>query len=133
MAFDKEAMKKRFGEIIRFGMVGVASSCLFYLLYLILTALTKPIIAYYASYGIAMVFSVVSNLFFTFKSKLSVARLSLFFVVYLTSMYVGGQILSALISHSMGPRLAGLLAVGVVIVLNFVGMRLASSRVGREN
>lgn len=128
MIFDREAIRRRIGEVVRFGMVGVASTGLFYLLYLLLTTLSGPILAYYVSYGVSMTFSVVSNLFFTFKSKLSAVRLTLFFAVYLTSMYVGGQVLAALIGQSLDPRIAGLLAVGVVIALNFGGLRLVASR-----
>lgn len=121
-----EAFKSLFRQFMKFGVIGVLNTALFYAFYLILLTIIKPTGAYYFAYVLSMVFAVLMNLKFTFEKRATTRKIAMFVCVYLLTMYIGGLILVMLIGWSIDPRLAGLLTIGVTIMTNFLGLKAAA-------
>ena len=66
--------KKKFDELIRFGIVGVIAMAIHYGIYLLLIKITNPTLAYTGGYGISLVFNFILSNFFTFKTKTNYKR-----------------------------------------------------------
>ena len=111
------------GQFLRFGVVGVMNTALFYLLYLGSIAILQPKYGYYLSYIASLVFAVLVNLKYTFGQSLNSTRVVLFVAVYVVTMFVGGEVLEIIIGHSVEAALAGLFVVGITVILNFVGLK----------
>ena len=113
-------------QFMKFGIVGVLNTLLFYVLYLIFLNAISPTNGYYLAYVISMIFAVLMNLKFTFKARATSRKFVLLICVYIVSMYIGALILGFLIEVSISPQLAGLLTIGVTLTTNFVGMAAAA-------
>ena len=83
-------------------------------------------IGYYIAFCFSVIYSVLMHMRYTFRTGITKRRLLGFFSVYLFTVNVGGFVVAQLINTGVGPRLAGLAAIGVITILNFVGMKAAS-------
>ena len=113
-------------QFMKFGAIGVLNTALFYLLYLIFLPVLEPTGGYYLAYVLSMIFAVLMNLKFTFRTSATSRKFVLLIGVYFFSMYIGGLVLEMLIKMTITPQLAGLLTIGVTLVTNFVGMKAAA-------
>ena len=120
-----EAAKNLFRQFLRFGVIGVLNTVLFYVLYLVFLTMIRPTSGYYLAYVLSMCFAVFMNLKFTFQQRATARKIVLLVSVYGLSMYIGGIILGWLINFSISPQIAGLLTIGITLVTNFLGMRAA--------
>ncbi len=111
---------------MKFGVIGVLNTALFYTLYLIFLKMIEPTLSYYLAYLLSMIFAILMNLKFTFEKRATTRKIVMFMCVYLLSMYIGGLVLIMFIGYSISPQLAGLLTIGVTIVTNFLGMKAAA-------
>lgn len=121
-----EASKGLFRQFMRFGVIGVLNTVLFYTLYLLFLTAAIPTTAYFLAYVLSMAFAVIMNLRYTFKKRATARKLVTFVCVYLVSMYIGVVALKLLIGLSIGAKLAGLLVIGITIVTNFLGLKAAA-------
>ena len=121
-----EKAKRLLRQFVSFSAIGVLNTVLFYGLYLLFLTVIKPTAAYFLAYALSMAFAILVNLKYTFKKRATIRKLAMFISVYLLSMYVGGLILVKLIDFSVSPQIAGLLIVGVTVIMNFLGLKAAA-------
>lgn len=118
--------KNLFRQFMKFGAVGVANTLVFYVLFLVLSALMKPTTGYYFAYVLSMMSAVFMHLKFTFEKRATLGKIGLFVFIYLFTMYLGGIVLAALIGFELSVPIAGLLTVGFIVIANFFGLKAAA-------
>lgn len=111
---------------MKFGVIGVLNTMLFYALYLIFLTVLEPSGGYYLAYVLSMAFTILMNLKYTFEKRATPRKLVTIILVYLFSMYLGGIMLEVFIGLSFNPQVAGFLTIGVTVVTNFFGMKAAA-------
>lgn len=62
-------MKRRFGQLIRFGITGVANTAVYYISYRLLLLILPYIPAHLIAWAISVIFSFFVNSYFTYKIK----------------------------------------------------------------
>ena len=121
-------LKALFRQFMSFGAIGVMNTAVFYALYLALLSVLEPSSGFYLAYIVSMIFGVLMNLRFTFQKRITFRKAALLMCVYILSMFAGGLVLDMLINLSVAPELAGLLTIGVTIILNFFGMKAVADQ-----
>ena len=122
--FSKHELRNSIREVASFGVIGIISTVIFYVLYLVITGMSTPHIGYFIAYVISLTFNVTFNIMYTFNRTVTSHRIISFITVYLVSMAAGAGALSILLHYSLSEKLAGLAVVGFVAVINFTGMRI---------
>jgi putative flippase GtrA len=120
-------LKRLLGQMVRFGLVGAANTALTYGVYLALLAVGMPAQPAWAlGYVVGMACSLTLNRRWTFRQAgaSSPAQIARFVVVNLLSLALSTGVVHLLTTGGMGERLAGILAVPVSVLCNFVGNRL---------
>ena len=113
-------------QFSKFGAIGLLSTALYYVLYLLLLNVTVPAVSYLFAYIVSMASGVALNLRFTFEVAPSRRRVALFVLVYLVTMLIGGWVLAQLIDLSIRAEIAGLLTIVVTVLTNFFGLKLVA-------
>lgn len=62
-------MRRRFGQLIRFGITGVANTVVYYLGYRLLLIFLPYMVAHLIAWAISVIFSFFMNSYFTYKVK----------------------------------------------------------------
>ncbi|MFD9126781.1 GtrA family protein [Kitasatospora sp. NPDC059571] len=116
-------MRPQFWQIVRFGLVGVANTATFYLLYLAM----HPFLPYFAAFTAAFVLSMVGSFFlhthFTYRTRPTWRKFLLFPLPNLTNYLVqsGGVVLLVewlRVSDRIAPLLAAAVAIPITYVLS---------------
>ncbi|GAA1340707.1 GtrA family protein [Saccharothrix algeriensis] len=114
-------MTARLGRIVRFGLVGVLNTAVYYLLYLLLGAVVPYLVAHVAAFALAMVGSYFLNCSFTFRTKPSLRTFLLFPLSNATNFAVTTAGLYALVAWlGVDEGIAPLLASAVAIPFTFI-------------
>lgn len=122
-----EEAKHLIHQFMKFGAIGVLNTGIHIGLYLFFMTFIPPSIAYYLASSTAMIVAVFLNLKYTFKKRPTIRKITMFVVVYVLSMYIGGGIiLPMFVSFSLSPQLAGFLAICITVVTNFAGLKAAA-------
>lgn len=119
-------MKRDWGQLVRFGLVGVSVAGVYILLYLALQAVMAQALANALAFGLAVALQYVGQTLFTFRKKLAVPDQ----IGRFAAMIGLGLAVSALITGLIGPALgwADWLAAATVTVIlpvqNYFFMKL---------
>ncbi len=114
-------MTARLGRIVRFGLVGVVNTGVYYGLYLLLRELVPYLAAHVAAFVLAMVGSYFLNCYFTFRTTPSWRTFLLFPLSNLTNFVVTTTGLYVLVAWlAVNQRIAPLLASAVAIPFTFI-------------
>lgn len=118
-------------RVIRFGIVGVLNTIVYYLLYLVLREFVPYLIAHAIAFVLSMVGSFFLNCYFTFRQRPTWRRFVLFPLSNLTNFVVTSVGLYVLVQFAgMSERIAPLVAASVAVPVTFVVAKLIL--VGRE-
>ncbi|MGK4583117.1 GtrA family protein [Kitasatospora sp. HPMI-4] len=114
-------MKPQLWQIVRFGLVGVANTATFYLVYLAL----HPFLPYFAAFTIAFLLSMVGSFFlhtyFTYRTRPTWKKFLLFPLPNITNYLVQSFGVVALVQWvRLDSRIAPLVAALVAIPVTFV-------------
>ncbi|CCH31397.1 GtrA family protein [Actinosynnema sp. NPDC047251] len=114
-------MTGKLGRIIRFGLVGVVNTGVYYGLYLLLGLAFPYLAAHVAAFLLAMVGSYFLNCYFTFRTTPSLRTFLLFPLSNVTNFVVTTAGLYALVTWlHVDQRIAPLLAAVVAIPFTFI-------------
>lgn len=114
-------MTARLGRIVRFGLVGVVNTGVYYGLYLLLGLVLPYLAAHVAAFVLAMVGSYFLNCYFTFRTKPSLRTFLLFPLSNATNFVVTTAGLYALVTWlHVDQGIAPLLAAVVAIPFTFI-------------
>ncbi|WP_105900829.1 GtrA family protein [Vibrio gangliei] len=118
------------GQKLRFGLVGLINTASAYLAFILIYQLSgRYLVASVLSYGIGMLISYVLNRSFVFQADKKTGQFIPFCLVNLTSLLCSTSVLYLLVEgFSMWVYLAQVLAVGVSMVVNYLGYRQVFSR-----
>ena len=111
-------------QFIRFATIGVGSTAIYTIAYLVLLRLLNPMAAYIIAFLTSVSFSITMHMIFTFKVRPAPRYAISFAGVYLTSMVLGGVVLDLLIAIGIMPAAAGLIVIIAIMFFNFFGMRI---------
>ncbi|MEU4803918.1 GtrA family protein [Actinosynnema sp. NPDC023587] len=114
-------MTGRLGRIVRFGLVGVVNTGVYYGLYLLLGLVFPYLVAHVTAFVLAMVGSYFLNCYFTFRTPPSVRSFLLFPLSNVTNFVVTTAGLYALVTWlHVDQGIAPLLAAVVAIPFTFI-------------
>ncbi|MBB5953613.1 putative flippase GtrA [Saccharothrix tamanrassetensis] len=115
-------MTGKLGRIVRFGLVGVLNTGVYYGLYLLLRQIVPYLAAHVAAFLLAMVGSYFLNCYFTFRTKPSLRTFLLFplsnvtnFVVTTTGLYV--LVTWLRVDQGIAPLLASAVAIPFTFIV----------------
>ncbi|WP_309110548.1 GtrA family protein [Saccharothrix sp.] len=118
-------MTAKLGRIVRFGLVGVLNTAVYYGLYLLLKLALPYMAAHIVAFVLAMVGSYFMNCFFTFRTKPSWKTFLLFPLSNATNFVVTTTGLWVLVTwFAVNQRVAPLLAAAVAIPFTFIVAQL---------
>ncbi|WP_433273865.1 GtrA family protein [Actinosynnema sp. CS-041913] len=118
-------MTARLGRIVRFGLVGVVNTGVYYGLYLLLRLAIPYLAAHVVAFLLAMVGSYFLNCYFTFRTKPSLRTFLLFPLSNVTNFVVTTAGLYVLVAwFQVNQRIAPLLASAVAIPFTFIVAQL---------
>ncbi|MCL2617972.1 MAG: GtrA family protein [Defluviitaleaceae bacterium] len=116
------------GQFVRFSLVGVANTAVFYAVYLaVLWAGMSFVLAATAGAGVGIVNSYVLNKIFTFRSGGGVPGRSLgekvrFVAVYVVQYFVNIAVISLCVNvFGIPPEFAGLPGIGIAVLVSYFG------------
>lgn len=121
------------GRVIRFGIVGVVNTAVYYGLYLLLHVALPYLVAHAVAFVLAMVVSYFLNCYFTFHARPTWKRFMLFplsnlanFVISTVGLYVLVQ------TAGMGERVAAIPAAAIAIPFTFLIAQLTLTGGGEQ-
>ncbi|MEU4445943.1 GtrA family protein [Actinosynnema sp. NPDC050801] len=118
-------MTGRLRRLVRFGLVGVLNTAVYYALYLSLRTLTPYLAAHLVAFGLAMVGSYFLNCRFTFRTRPALRTFLLFPLSNATNLAVSTGGLYLLVSGlDVDQRIAPLLASAAAIPCTFLVAQL---------
>ena len=119
-------------QFLRFLLIGLESTVLNYLFFLIL--LYFLMVNYVASYAIGFVvgtlFGFVFNKLWTFESEREAHKeIGIYFLVYLISLGIGAVLIRFIVNHfNLIPAIANIPVLVVTTIINFLGTKVLAFR-----
>ena len=115
-----------FGDGLRFIVVGLGNTLFTFVVFQLLLFKLSPLLSYYLSWAIGFTLLLVAFPHFVFKgSSLTTWRALLTFVIYLSSMVLGGFLLRTLhLDFGLNPRFGVILTIIFTTAFNFSASRL---------
>lgn len=123
-------LKKLFGQMVRFGLVGVLNTLLDMGIYALLTRLIfffeNPEVANGISYACGVACSLVLNKTFTFKAKgkITIKQVAVFIAVNLCALLVSSGMIHLYTVWGLTPLPAKVLSLPFSMGVNFIGNKL---------
>lgn len=119
MRFSRNEIK----HIVRFGIVGTASTFIHYGLYLLLLRWFNPSISYTGGYIIGFCFNYVLTTYFTFRSKSSIKKAAGFSVCHIINYFLELGVLHLFLWFGLEKQLAGIVTLVAVVPINYLILR----------
>lgn len=113
----------RYGEFIRFGIVGILATAIHYGIYIVLNYIMPSWIAYSLGYGLSFLCNFYLSSVFTFKSKTSVKKGVGFGISHAINYLLHISLLSLLLKLGISEQLAPIPVFAIVIPINFLLIR----------
>lgn len=113
----------RYGEFIRFGIVGILATAIHYGIYIVLNYIMPLWIAYSLGYGLSFLCNFYLSSVFTFKSKTSVKKGVGFGISHAINYLLHISLLSLLLKLGINEQLAPIPVFAIVIPINFLLIR----------
>lgn len=124
---------EQWGEIVRFGIVGVVATALQYGFYLLFLQWMDPRIANLIAYLLSFLFNYIASTHFTFKVKSTVSRGAGFAFSHLVNFLLQTVTLSLVLWMGMDKQLAMLPVLCICVPVNFLLVRYFLKRGEKKN
>lgn len=121
-------MNQSYKEIIRFGITGVVSTVVTYLVYYICLTFANPAIAFLIGYFIAFIVNYIMTLTFTFKVKASAKNGAGFIISNIINFLLCELFLNIFISIGVAKQWAPIPMYAVCIPINFFLVRFVMKK-----
>lgn len=118
----------RYGEIVRFGIVGALAMGIQYGLYLLLLLVVSPTLANTGGYLISFLFNYVASTRFTFHVKSTARRGAGFVVAHVVNYLLQTVFLNLFIHLGLSKQLALVPTLCVCVPINFLLVRFVLKR-----
>ena len=115
--------RKRLGEVVRFGIVGVAATVLQYVAYILLAMLLPPAIANIIAYIISFVFNYIASTRYTFKVKSTKRRGAGFVFSHAVNLSLQTVLLQFFLWLGLDKNIALLPVFAICVPVNFLLVR----------
>lgn len=115
------------GEVIRFGMTGVAAVAVHYGVYLLLARWTGLTAAYIMGYGVSFVCNFFLSCFFTFRVAPGWRGMARFMLSHLVNFFVQLLLFRVFLHLGVPDRLIPFCVLAIAVPLNFLLVRRALS------
>lgn len=110
-------------EAVKFGLVGLGSTIITYIVYYILNDFVYPTIAYTIAYLVGIFYNYVLNTLFTFKTKYSIKKLSGFIISHGFNLLLSLLLLNFFVYIGMSKDVAPIPMYSICIPINFLMVR----------
>jgi putative flippase GtrA len=115
--------RERFGQLARFGIVGVVASGIHYGVYCLILLATGATMAFTVGYAVALVCNYFLTTFFTFRAKPSPKNMAGFGFSHLVNYLLQVALLNLFLWLDMGEHLAPIAVLAVAVPVNFTILR----------
>ncbi len=123
MTRRKMEIKRISREAVKFGLVGLGSTIITYIVYYILNDFVYPTIAYTIAYLVGIFFNYVLNTLFTFKTKYSIKKISGFIISHGFNLLLSLLLLNFFVYIGMSKDVAPIPMYSICIPINFLMVR----------
>lgn len=128
----KPAYRKTFGELVRFGIVGVVATVVHYGIYRGLMPYMDTNIAYTTGYLLSFVCNYILSSCFTFRSRASLSNGVGFGAAHVVNYILQMLLLNVYIRFGMPEDIAPLPVYAVAVPVNFMLVRLVFTRKNKK-
>lgn len=122
------AQRQKLGEVVRFGIVGVAATLLQYAVYWVLLHVLSHNLALTLGYAVSLVFNFVASTRYTFRVKANARHGAGFAFSHLVNYLLQLTTLNAFIALGVSERLAPIPMFCVCVPVNFLLVRFFLKR-----
>lgn len=116
-------MRLCWGEIIRFGIVGVIATALHYGAYYMLLFCVSPNIAYTIGWIVSLVCNLILSSRFTFRRKITPKRTGGFIASHMLNYVLHIALFNGFLALGLSPVIAPLFVYLIVVPINFILIR----------
>ena len=120
--------RQKLGEVIRFGIVGVAATLIQYGVYLLMVGWTHVAVAKTVGYAVSFVFNFYASTRFTFRVKANVRRGAGFVLSHVVNYLLQMATLTLFIWVGVPKELAPIPMFGICVPVNFLLVRFFMKR-----
>ena len=139
LAFAEEAHYKPFraegggrrqtlGEVVRFGVVGVAATLLQYAVYWVMVSMTSPTLAMTIGYAVSFVFNFIASTRFTFRQRATAKKGLGFALSHAVNYLLQMLTLNLFLAMGLGKDIAPIPMFCVCVPINFLLVRFFLKR-----
>lgn len=125
---DGNRRRERMGEIVRFGVVGVAATAVQYVCYVLLLQWLSPHVANTVAYVVSFCFNYIASTRFTFRVKSNARRGVGFALSHVVNYLLQSLFLSLFLAIGLSETLAMVPVFAVCVPINFVLVRFFLKR-----
>ena len=116
---------KKYGSIWRWGLVGVTTATIDYLIFVLLySVISSVLVANFCAGLVSISFNYTSHYFWSFKSQFDHTKAGLKYLINLITFWsINTLLLKALIIGGFDPKIAKLIPIPLIAPLSFISLR----------
>jgi putative flippase GtrA len=116
---------KKYGSIWRWGLVGVTTAIIDYIIFISLySVITSVIVANFCAGLVSVTFNYAAHYFWSFKSRSDHTKVGIKYLINLITFWsISTLMLKTLINTGLDPKIAKLIPIPIIAPLSFLSLR----------